>query len=652
MMILVALFTWIYQRDRQRRVGLWMIGWSAVLMHFVALLLESFHIIPTIWSDWLALLTLTGAAASFLLSVCANCALGFRRWVFLGGLLAPALLYGSLLSAQAKAALPYVCLLGLIWSSGFYLSRQNLWRSGPVGWSIALASLAATAWTGWKSLTIADYGMDLILFSAFATTAHLFWRHYNRVTPGVTLTSLSFLSWGLVFPLGELSDYLHMGIPDDNVIWDLPKYAVAFGMILLLFERAEELLRVEVLERRGAEERALAASDAKSHFLANMSHEIRTPMNGILGMTDLLLENPALAAEQRESLGLVRASAESLLVVINDILDLSKIEAGKMSLECSEFNPAELILDLCRVMRLSAERKGLRLVSEIGPEVPLRVMGDPGRLRQVLLNLLSNAIKFTDLGNVAIQVARQESSSGNEAVLRFSVADSGIGIPADKRTDIFQPFQQVDSSRARKIGGTGLGLTIAAELVALMGGRLNVESGRGGKGSLFFFEVRLGISEARTEDITQLAKAVSQSSSGRVTESTYVVKRSAPLTRRLRVLVAEDNLVNQLVARRLIEKQGHTVTVAASGEEAIAALDKANFDLVLMDVHMPELDGIAATRVIRANEKETGRHVPIIAVTALAMKGDEEKCLAAGMDAYVSKPIQPSELLLKISQLV
>jgi signal transduction histidine kinase/CheY-like chemotaxis protein len=650
MMILVALFTWIYQRDKQQRVRLWMIGWSAILVHFGGSLLESFHLIKSSLADWLAYATLIVAAASFLASVCPNCAMWRWRSVFLFGLATPALPYAGLLSAGMQTALPYALILVVMWSGGFYLARLSLWRMDRVGFVVTAFSAGATIWTAWKAALAPEYGLDLILFSAFAVTANLFWMHYQRVSPGVALTCFSFLLWGLVFPLGAVSDYLHTGIPDDHVVWDLPKYSVAFGMILLLFESLEALLRVEVEERTRAEDGALAASDAKSHFLANMSHEIRTPMNGILGVASLMLDSGELTAAQRDNLELVRTSAKSLLLVINDILDFSKIEAGKLSLEQIEFNPMDLVLDVVHFMRLRAEQKGLLMLYEIKPGVPRNVVGDPGRLRQVLLNLLSNAIKFTELGEVSLRLERKEGSRDDEALLRFSLTDSGIGIPAEKQQVIFQPFYQTDHSNTRRFGGTGLGLAIASELVALMGGRLVVESNHGG--SVFSFEVCLPVNEARAQDITQLAKAVAQSGSGRTVESQHIVMPPSVAVRSLRILVAEDNRVNQLVVTRLMEKQGHTVTVTASGREAIAALNRDTFDVILMDIHMPELDGLQATRMIRAREQYTGFHIPIIAVTAFAMKGDAEKCLNAGMDAYIAKPIQASELFLKINQLV
>jgi signal transduction histidine kinase/ActR/RegA family two-component response regulator len=652
MMILVALFTWIYRRDRQQRVRLWMIGWSAILVHFGAALLDSFHLIQSGLADWLAYSTLIIAAASFLVSMCAVAESERGRIVFLCGLVLPALLYAGLLSGGSLHALSFRLILAVMCGSGLYLLRQSLGLAGVTGQVLAVTGLVATAWTAWRADSAPEYGIDLILFCAFATPGYLFWRHRTRMSPGVTLTSFAFLLWGLVFPIASLADYLHAGIPDDHVVWDLPKYAVAFGMILLLSENLEELLRVEVKERRRAEDSALAASEAKSHFLANMSHEIRTPMNGILGMTNFMLESGELSVEQQENLELVRTSAESLLMVINDVLDFSKIEARKLTLEKIEFDPAEMVFDLFRMMRLRAEEKGLQFGHTVSPDVPNVLVGDPGRLRQVLLNLLSNAIKFTERGEVSLQVECAGLRSGDEVRLRFSVVDSGIGIPEEKRAMIFQPFYQAHDYITRRFGGTGLGLTIASELVELMGGALKVQSGQNQKGSIFSFETRFGVSEVANEELTYLAKAVGQSTSQAGGERVFVVKQSTRPARSLRILLAEDNPVNQLVATRLIEKQGHRVTVAASGGQAIAALNNGTFDVVLMDVQMPELDGIQATKLIRAKERSTGQHIPIIAVTAFAMKGDAEKCMEAGMDAYVSKPITASELFEKIEHLV
>jgi signal transduction histidine kinase len=654
---LVALFTWIYRRDRQQRVRLWMIGWSAILVHFAAALLNSFHLIPKLVADWVACTTLVAAGTSFLLSVCATCSSLPRRWAFGGGLVTPAIVYVTLLIFDVTAQWPYLVILGLMGGAVFYLAQAGLRQAGVLGWAVALAGGSALGWCAWMVPAAPDYGFDLMLLALFAATGYFFWRRHDRLSPGITLTALAFLCWGCVFPLGSLAHVLHISIPDDHVVWDLPKYAVAFGMILSLFENQAELLRVEVIERRRAEDLALAASDAKSNFLAHMSHEIRTPMSGIIGMTELVLDSAHLPHEERDNLELVKTTAESLLLVINEVLDLSKIEAGKLTFERIEFSPQELVRDLARMMRLRAEQKGLILEHEISAAVPAVLRGDPGRLRQVLLNLVSNAIKFTERGYVRLKVEAAGTTEAEGAVLRFSVSDSGIGIPAEKRASIFEPFNQADSSIARRFGGTGLGLTIAAELVALMGGKLSVEPAPANQGSIFHFDAGFelgaeGAAEKSEHDISQLAKVVAHSAGAGGGNDAGAAKNGSARVRPLRILLAEDNVINQKVATRLMERQGYSVTVAASGGQAIACLNHQTFDVVLMDIHMPGMDGMQVTRLIRDSEQFTGQHIPIIAVTALAMKGDAEKCLAAGMDAYISKPIEPNELFGKIREFV
>jgi signal transduction histidine kinase/ActR/RegA family two-component response regulator len=388
--------------------------------------------------------------------------------------------------------------------------------------------------------------------------------------------------------------------------------------------RTAELQRLND-ELTGAKEKAESGSRAKSEFLANMSHEIRTPMNGILGMIEVMLDAGTMP-EQSESLMIIKDSAEALLTIINDILDFSKIEAGKLDVDLVPFDIRECVAGTVRLLSVRAGQKGLQLVCDIHPGVPGRIHGDPLRLRQVLLNLLGNAVKFTDSGSVSVEVSAVSREDGRE--VEFAVRDTGMGIPREKQDSIFQAFAQADGSMTRRFSGTGLGLTICSRLVEMMGGKIRVES-LPGQGSCFRFTIPA--TEPAFDEPSPAGPPADLAAPGD--------------PRSLRILVAEDHPVNQQIVLRMLENYAHHAVIAGNGREVLQALTQGPFDLILMDVQMPIMNGLEAAQAIRRTERGSGRHIPIVAMTAHAMKGDRELCLQSGMDGYLSKPVRIRELL-------
>ena len=552
-------------------------------------------------------------------------------------------IHGDPLPLIAAVVLPLAFTLSLFrlaWViDGFalYAEHHLLWRRV----FDAGAILAALLWSVLSAAMIHGWGFSQGMSIFLVATTGLCAGAVNTLAPTLWLSRLYVMLIMLplvVAPLFRAEQEMWiltvMSVIYSGFLWMQAgmaneTYTQVHADRLLLQERARQL--------EEARSRAELALTAHERFLANISHEIRTPLNGALGMTALVLETD-LSPEQREYLEIARSSGRTLLTLIDDILDLSKIEAGKLSLENTSFDLHRLVETTMRVFEVGHGGSELAIEHEIAEGVPRRVMGDPTRLQQILVNLVGNAVKFTEKGFVRLTLEPIDGLTGGACLVRFAVSDTGIGVPEAKRKQIFKAFAQADESTTRRFGGTGLGLAISSQLTRMMGGRLEIDDRPEG-GSCFHFTLPLlAAAEERAADDTSATRCESSDLS------------QAPLARR--ILVAEDNPVNALVVSRTLERRGYEVTTAVNGVEALRLFRDEDFDLVLMDLQMPEMDGYDATAAIRGDEAGSARHIPIVALTAHAMPGEDRRCREAGMDGYLSKPIDVERLLSTIEKLI